>query len=127
MRCSAISLCCFLLAFTSFIRAQSPDQAWNDFRAQILHQRLILHNFSADPSPSFEWTADGLLSTPPRLRTLGVFTLTSGELRRGALFLSGNRSSLVKDDNGKPVLIGHASVTIQSLSTALIPKRSCRS
>jgi TonB family protein len=113
MRRVAILAFCFLLPATRPTPAQSPDQALNDFRTQVLHQRLILQNFSADASPNFEWAANGISSAPPKVRTLGVFKFSSAKLHNDTLELSGRRSTIYKDKNEKPKLLGDAPVVIR--------------
>jgi len=107
-----IAFGCLLLS-TAPIHAQSPDQALNDFRAQVLKQRLILQNFSADPITNFQWTANGLASAPPKVRTLGVFTLNSAKLQGNMFLLMGDRSTLFKDKTGKWTLLGNTPITIK--------------
>ena len=103
---------CILLPLTASSQAQSSDQVWKDFRAQVLHQRLILQNFSADPMTNFEWTANGLASTPPKIHTLGVFKLSSANLHNGTLELTGSRSTIYKEKNKKPKLLGDAPIVL---------------
>lgn len=112
MRRVAILSFCFLLPLTASTQAQSSDQVLKDFRTQVLHQRLVLQNFSADAEANFEWTANGLSSTPPKVRTLGVFKLSSANLHNGALLLTGSRSTIYKDTNKKPKLLGDSPVVI---------------
>jgi TonB family protein len=109
----AILVFCFLLPFTASTQAQSSDQILKDFRAQVLHQRLILQNFSADAEIDFEWTANGLSNNPPKVRTLGVFKLSSANLHNGILLLTGSRSTIYKEKIGKPTLLGDAPIVIK--------------
>jgi len=112
MRRLAISAFCFLLPWTASTQAQSSDQLLKDFRTQVLNQRLILQNFSADPVTDFEWTPTGLTSPSPRLRTLGVFKLNSAKLYKTKLELTGSRSTIYKDTNKPPKLLGDSPVVI---------------
>jgi TonB family protein len=102
-----------LLRLAASTQAQTSDQVLRDFRTQVLHQRLILQNFSADPVTSFEWTANGLSSTPPKVRTLGVFKISSANLHNGVLLLTGSRSTIYKDRTGKPTLLGDTPIVIK--------------
>jgi TonB family protein len=113
MRRIAILAFCFLLPFAASTQAQSSDQILKDFRTQVLHQRLILQNFSADAVTNFEWTANGLSSTPPKVRTLGVFKLSSANLHNGTLLLTGSRSTIYKEKTGTPTLLGDAPIVIK--------------
>jgi TonB family protein len=113
MRRVAILSFCFLLPLTASTQAQSSDQVLKDFRTQVLNQRLILQNFSADAETNFEWTANGLSSTPPKVRTLGVFKLSSAKLHKDSLELTGSRSILSKDKDAKPVLLGDVPIVIK--------------
>jgi len=113
MRRATISVFCLLLPLTASTQAQSSDQTLKDFRAQVLNQRLILQNFSADASPNFQWTASGLLSTPPKVRTLGVFKFNSATVHNGIVELAGSRSTIYKDKKEKPKLLGDAPVVIR--------------
>ena len=113
MRRVTILVSCFLLSLTAPIQSQSLDQTLKDFRAQVLNQRLILQNFSADASPDFQWTASGLSSTPPKVRTLGVFKFNSAKLHNDSLELAGRRSTIYKNKNEKLTLLGDAPVTIK--------------
>jgi hypothetical protein len=74
---------------------------------------LILQNFSADPVTSFEWTANGLSSTPPKVRTLGVFKISSAKLHNDSLELTGSRSTIYKDRKWKQTLLGGEPVVIK--------------
>jgi TonB family protein len=109
----AILAFCFLLPLTTSTQAQSSDQMLKDLRSQLLNRRLILQNFSADAETDFEWTANGLSSTSPKVRTLGVFKLSSAKLHNDSLELTGSRSTIYKDKNGKPTLLGDAPVVIK--------------
>jgi TonB family protein len=113
MRRLGISVFCFLLSLTPSTHAQSSDQALQDFRAQILNQRLILQSFSADSVTNYKWTANGLTTTPPKVRTIGVFKLNSAKLHNNALELAGSRSTIYKQKNEKPTLLGDAPVVIR--------------
>jgi Gram-negative bacterial TonB protein C-terminal len=109
----AILAFCFLLPLTTSIQAQSSDQLLKDLRSQLLNQRLILQNFSADAETDFEWTATGLSGTPPKIRTLGVFKLSSAKLHNGTLLLIGSRSTIYKDKNERPKLFGDTPIVIR--------------
>jgi TonB family protein len=113
MRRVALLACSCLLPLAASTQAQSSDQALKDFRTQVLTQRLILQNFSADPVTNFEWTATGLASNPPKVRTLGVFTFSSAKLHNDSLELTGSRSTIVEDVNGNPSLTGQAPVVVK--------------
>lgn len=113
MRRVAILAFCFLLPFAASTQAQSSDQILKDFRTQVLHQRLILQNFSADAQTNFEWTANGLSSTPPKVRTLGIFKISSAKLHKDSLELAGSRSTIYKEKTGKPTLLGDAPIVIK--------------
>lgn len=111
---AAISVFSCLLPLTaSILKAQSTDQLLKDFRIQILNQRLILRNFSADPVTNFEWTANGLASTPPKVRTLGVFKLSSARIHNDSLELTGSRSTIYKNKNEEPTLLGDTPIVIR--------------
>jgi hypothetical protein len=112
MRRVALLAFCFFLPSATYLHAQSSDQALNDFRAQILNQRLMLQNFSADPVTNFDWTPTGLTSPPPKVRTLGVFTFTSAKLHKDSLRLLGTRSTIYKDKTADPTVLGSAPIEI---------------
>jgi TonB family protein len=112
MRRVALLACFYLLASTPSSHAQSPDQALNDFRTHVLNQRLILQNFIADPVVNFEWTAAGLVSRPPKLRTVGIFTFRSANLQKDRMELTGSRSTFYQDKNKKPTLLGSAPILV---------------
>lgn len=112
MRRVALLAFCFFLPSATYLHAQSSDQALNEFRAQILNQRLMLQNFSADPVTNFDWTPTGLTSPPPKVRTLGVFTFTSAKLHKDSLRLLGTRSTIYKDKTADPTVLGSAPIEI---------------
>jgi len=109
----AISAFCLLLPLAPSTHAQSSDQAMQDFRAQVLNQPLTLQSFSADPVTNYVWTATGLSTSTPKLRTLGVFTFSSVKLHKDDLLLTGTRSIATKDKNGQPALLGATRVSVK--------------
>ena len=106
-----LALSC-MLSFGPSTQAQSTDQALNDFRTQILKQHLFLQNFSADAVTNFEWTSNGLAGAPPKVRTLGVFTIGSTKLHNDRLELNGSRSTIGRDQAGKSVFSREEPVVI---------------
>jgi TonB family protein len=106
-----LALSC-LLPLVASAPAQSSDQALNDLRTQILNQRLLLQNFSADRVTNFDWTPAGLIGTPPKVRTVGVFNFTSAKLRKGGLQLLGTRSTVYKAKTEDLTIEGNAPIEI---------------
>ena len=86
-------------------------------------QRLILRTFSADPVTNFAWATNGLSSTPPKLRTLAVFTLSSVKLHDDTIELIGRRSTFFQEANAKPALAGDARVALEIALNGADPTR----
>jgi TonB family protein len=103
---------CCLAVSSAVAQGPSKEDALRQFRAEVLHQRFFLKGFSADDIVKFAWTSGGVLALPSEFHTLGVYTFGNAKLKGDTVELAGERSTLVRDQDGHPALMGEAPVTV---------------
>jgi TonB family protein len=103
MRTNLLKVVCLLSAAAAAATAQprlDEKSAEKAFRDSLANQVLIIRGFSAEPEVDFQWTANGLESGKPQLRTLGAVEPVSVKVKHGQIEIKGTRETVVSDNNG---------------------------
>jgi hypothetical protein len=83
---------------TTMAYGQSAKDAFRAFHDVVVHQRLVLRNFSGDVRVHAVWTGAGFQMDAPKWRTPGVLQIRSANLRGERVTLQCDRRVLVRND-----------------------------
>jgi hypothetical protein len=127
MRIRMFVLAGYVMAGMIVSHAQTAKDAEAAFREQVVGKRFFVVGFSADPLVLFEWNGSGVTMAPPKVKTLGALQVTNAKLIDDHLEISGERSTMVIDDKGKPMLFGNTPTVLSvdfknSDPAAVLPK-----
>jgi TonB family protein len=107
-----IAVCLLIPPQILAAQVQTPDQALNEFRTQIVGNKFLVRGFSDDSITTFQWDSTGLSFADPKLHTLGVLKPESVQLRDKIIQITGQRKTLVRDKDGSLRLAGDSSAII---------------